>query len=305
MATESFSLFDLAPGKQIAGRYRIVKPHRRSGLSSVFEAVDERADGGEARCSLNVFPGPLFEGAAQADEFRAGWKPWQSVRSGHVVAIRDVLALPQNTTILVGDFPGGTTVRDWLARNGHATPQQTAELGLGLLDGLVAIHSQGLVHGDIKPQTIFLDQGQDGALHAWLVDGGITTGLWSAKHLGEHTALIGTPFYAPVEQFGGDSPDVQSDVYNLATVLFECATGVLPWPGSSMLEVFQAKLDKEPPSMRKRAPKVEVPPALEHAIVGGLLADKRQRYRGAAEFRDALRAVSARADRPPVEGRRA
>lgn len=291
MATESFSLFDLAPGKQIAGRYRIVKPHRRSGLSSVFEAVDENAGGTNGRCSLNVFPGPLFEGAAQADEFRASWKPWQAVRSEHVVAVRDVLAMPQNTTIVVGDFPSGSTLRDWLAQHGHATPAQTLALGLGLLDGLVAIHAQGLVHGDIKPQTIFLDQRAGGALHGWLVDGGITTGLWSAKHLGEHTALIGTPFYAPVEQFGGDSPDVQSDVYNLATVLFECATGVLPWPGSTMLEVFQAKLDKEPPSMKRRAPKVEVPAALERAIVGGLLADKRQRYRSAEEFRAALEAV--------------
>jgi eukaryotic-like serine/threonine-protein kinase len=290
MSTETFSLFDLAPGKQIAGRYRIVKPHRRSGLSSVFEAVDERA-AADGRCSLNVFPGPLFEGATQAAEFRASWKPWQAVRSGHVAAVREVLELPQNTTIVVGDFPGETTLRDWLSRHGRATPAQTLALGLGLLDGLVAIHAQGLVHGDIKPQTIFLDERSNGALHGCLVDGGITTGLWSAKHLGEHTALIGTPFYAPVEQFGGDSPDVQSDVYNLATVLFECAAGVLPWPGSTMLEVFQAKLDKEPPSMKRRAPKAEVPAALERAIVGGLLADRRQRYHSAAEFRDALTAV--------------
>jgi len=198
-----------------------------------------------------------------------------------------VLAMPQNTTIVVADFPEGATLREWLAKNGRMTPAQTMHLGLGLLEGLAEIHHADLVHGDIKPQTIFVTE-QDGGVSGTLVDGGITTGLWNAKHLGEHTALIGTPYYAPIEQFGGESPDVQSDVYNLATVLFECLTGVLPWPGSSMLEVFQAKLDKHAPSVKKRAPKIDVPPDLEAAIVKGLLADKRSRYAGAGEFRDAL-----------------
>ena len=291
MALETFSLFDLAPGKVIGGRFRIQKLQRQSGLSSAFEALDESADGGDARCALVVFPGPLFEGAEQADEFRALWRPWQGVRSDHVVAIRDVLALPNNTTVVVSDFPAGETLREWTKTHKRMSAAHVRAFGLGLLDGLCAIHAQRLVHGDIKPSTIFITGGGKRAPHGLLVDGGITTGLWNAKHLGEHTTLIGTPFYAPVEQFGGDSPDVQSDVYNLATVLFELATGVLPWPGATMLEVFQAKLDKHAPSMRERAPKVEIDPALERVVVQGLLADRRQRYPTALEFRDELAAV--------------
>lgn len=291
MSNESFSLFDFQPGREVAGRFRIVKPQRQSGLSTAFEAMDTKSNGSSARCALVLFPGALFEGAAQAEEFRASWKPWQAVRSPNVAAVREVMAMPQNTTVMVADYPEGSTLRDWLKQNKQMTPEQTKRLGLGLLDGLVAIHAQGLVHGDIKPQTIFLSQSKKGEIDGVLVDGGITTGLWNAKHLGEHTALIGTPFYAPIEQFGGESPDVQSDVYNLATVLFECVTGVLPWPGSTMLEVFQAKLDKTPPSIKRRAPKSDVPADLEKAIVQGLLADKRQRYAGVAEFRKALAAV--------------
>lgn len=291
MSHESFSLFDLQPERQVAGRYRIVKPQRQSGLSTAFEARDEHATGAGARCALVLFPGALFEGAQQAEEFRASWKPWTTVRSEHVAGVRDILAMPHNTTLLVTDLAEGQTLREWLKAHKRMTPEQTLALGRGLLDGLAAIHGQGLVHGDIKPQTIFLAERKEG-LHGVLVDGGITTGLWNAKHLGEHTALIGTPYYAPVEQFGGESPDVQSDVYNLATVLFECAAGVLPWPGSTMLEVFQAKLDRSAPSIKKRAPKVHVPEDLERAVVQGLLADKRQRYPSAAEFRDALSAVA-------------
>ena len=292
MATETFSLFDLAPGKTVAGRFRIVKPQRQSGMSSAFEAVDEQAGEGAKQCALIVFPGPLFEGAKQADEFRTAWNTWRAVRSTHVIAIREVLALPQSTTILVTDFPEGSTLREWLKTNKHMSEAQALSLGTQMLDGLVAIHAQDMVHGDIKPQTIFLGAGKGkAALRGVLVDGGITTGLWNAKHLGEHTALIGTPYYAPIEQFGGESPNVQSDIYNVATVLFEITTGTIPWKGKSFIEVFQSKLEKRPPAMKSRAPKVDVPPALEDAIAGGLMADKSERYATAEEFRKQLLAA--------------
>jgi serine/threonine-protein kinase len=144
----------------------------------------------------------------------------------------------------------------------------------------------------VKPSTIYVAERKGkGGLHAIMVDGGVTPGLWNAKHLGDRTALIGTPFYAPVEQFGGESPDVRSDVYNVATVLFELASGVLPWPGKSLLEVFQAKLDKRAPSMRARAPGVQVPSELERTILAGLMADRSQRYADAAEFKAKLALV--------------
>jgi len=236
------------PGKVVAGRYKIVRPYRQNGLAASFEAEDEEGGG---TCALTVFTGSLFEGAAQAEEYRASWDAWMRVDSPHVLRVRNALLLNGATVAVATDFPAGDTLRERLNEAGRFEPERAQALGLQLLEGLRAIHERGLVHGDIKPQTIFL--AAEGELSALLADGGVTTGLWSAKHLGDHTALIGTPYYAPVEQFGGDSPNVQSDIYNLATVLFETVTGVLPWSGSSILEVFQAKLDKTAPSMAARA----------------------------------------------------
>jgi eukaryotic-like serine/threonine-protein kinase len=293
MATESFSLFDLVPGKLVAGRYRIARPHRQSGLSATFDATDEPSGD---RCELTVFPAALFDGPEQAEEYRQSLDPWKKVRSANVARVRELIALPVSNLLLATDFPGGSSLREWIKPKKRVDGPAVVRLGLAMCNGLTAIHKVGLVHGDIKPTTIFVAGGagvtdSDAAASAQLVDGGITPGLWGAKHLGEHTALIGTPFYAPIEQFGGESPDVLSDVYNLATVLFEVTTGVLPWAGASFLEVFQAKLDKQPPSMRRRAPDIEVEPALERAIVGGLVADRRQRYATAAAFAAALSAV--------------
>ena len=285
---KSFTLFDLVPDTVIAEHLRIVKPHRRSGLASGFEVRDEQLSGDAARCELMVFPGGLFEGPGQAAEFRESWSEWTQVESPHVLKLREVIDLGNSNVGVVEDFPPGKSLRVWLSENKRMDPKRALELGRQLLDGLIEIHACGLVHGDIKPQTIFLT---DEPLHGVLVDGGITTGLWNANHLGEHTALIGTPYYAPVEQFGGDSPTVQSDIYNLATVLFEALCGVLPWPGSTMLEVFQAKLDKQLPSMSARAPGVELDPAISEAILPGLAADRSQRYATSSAFRDALESV--------------
>lgn len=289
MSHATFSIFDFQPGRTVLERFRIVKPLRQSGLSAAFEAIDER-DGAQARCTLVVFSGALFEGAKEVEQFRATWKPWTKVRSPHVPAVREIVALPQHGTLLVAECADGIPLKEWLRTRGPLPPDATRALGLQLAQALEAIHEQKLVHGDIKPQNILVAE-RDGALSLALVDGGVTTGMWSAKHLGEHTALIGTPYYAPIEQFSGESPDRQSDIYNVATVLFECATGVLPWPGKSMLELFQAKLDRSEPSMKRRAPQSDVPAELEATIVKGLLADRRERYVNATEFREALQAV--------------
>ena len=142
---------------------------------------------------------------------------------------------------LVTEFPEGESLRSRLNREECLDLIEIVTVGHQLLEGLCNVHEQGLVHGDIKPYTVHL-QGVGSDVRAVLVDGGVTPSLWTAKGLGDTTVLLGTPYYAPVEVFGGDAPDVRSDIYNTATVLYECVTGMLPWRGKSFLEVFQAKL---------------------------------------------------------------
>jgi eukaryotic-like serine/threonine-protein kinase len=287
MPKAAFSPFDFVPGRVVAERFLIEGTSRQGGLAAVFTAHDQERD---APCELNVFPAALFDGAAQAEEYRHELGRWTAVRSSRVASVRDVLVLG-GALIEVSDRPAGRSLREWLQEHKRMSEREVVALGLELLDGVMAIHERGLVHGDIKPQTIFVHQREQG-LHPMLVDGGVTAGLWHAKHLGDRTALIGTPFYAPVEQFGGEAPDVQSDVYNVATVLFELATGVLPWPGKSLLEIFQAKLDRSRPSIQLRAPGLEIDRRFEEVVTRGLLADRKQRFDDATAFHAALAGLS-------------
>lgn len=273
MTPKALSLFDLAPGKLLLDRYKILRTNRMGGMSTTFVVDDPET---KSTLEVQVFPAALFEAKKVAADFADEMSAWTKVDSKHVLAARQVEALPDGTILYVTEMPPGTSLREWRKEGTAIEPARVVEIGLQLVAGLDEIHQRELVHGDIKPHTIHIEDKKK--LRVTLVDGGITPALWSAKHLGDKTALIGTPFYAPVEQFGGESPDVQSDIYNVATVLYELACGVLPWKGKSFLEVFQGKLEKRPPSMRSRAPKCEVPADLEAAIVGGLMADKKERY---------------------------
>jgi serine/threonine protein kinase len=279
---EYLSSYDLVPGKVLADRYEVVGARRQSGFSAAYEVVDRKDS---KTYELSFFPNGTFERSGQAEEFRQSILPWTDLSSPHVLRVVD-LAPVHGGLVLVTELPRGVSLRSRLESKGRLSSDDVRRLGVQLLEGLVTIHAANLVHGDVKPLTIHVE-GEGTKLATQLVDGGIAPGLWMAKGLGEKTALIGTPYYAPVEQFGGDVADVRSDVYNVATVLYECATGVLPWSGTTFLEVFQAKMQDAPP-MAQRVPGLTIDAGLDEVIRRGCRADRRKRFASAEEFLEAL-----------------
>lgn len=285
MASTSLSLFDLTPGKVLLGRYEVRGPHRENGMSAAFTVVDKESGG---RRELQAYPAALFEDRAQAHSFAERLEEWSRTKSDILLALHEVRVLDDGAVLVVSDFPPGISLRAWRSAHGRMDVGRAIKLAVRLLKGLEIAHRAGLVHGDIKPETIWYHDDDESAV---FVDAGVTPGLWAAKHLGTRTALIGTPFYAPLEQFSGESPDELSDLYNLATVLYELLTGVLPWAGKGYIEVFQSKLQPGPPPMRQLAPQVEVPSAVEAAIGRALRGKRNERFPNAAALRSVLEGI--------------
>lgn len=281
----SLSLFDLKPGKVLLDRYQILRPHREAGISAAF-AVEDNED--ESRKELQAFPSGLFEGHKQASEFADRLSAWQGLNIDGVNTLHEVRVLDDGAVLLVTDFPAGQSMRSWMNENPRMEQSEVLALGSYLLKALAQVHEAGQVHGDIKPSAI---QFRPGEGVGELIDGGITPAMWAAKHLGTRTALIGTPYYAPLEQFTGDSPDELSDLYNLSTVMYELLTGVLPWSGKGYIEVFQSKMQKRPPAMSQRAPGVDVSSELEAVVARGLYAERKERHPSAETFLEQLASV--------------
>jgi serine/threonine protein kinase len=281
----SLSLFDLKPGKILLDRYQILRPHREAGISAAF-AVEDSED--ESRKELLAFPAGLFEGHEQASEFGDRLSAWRGLDIEGITTLHEVRVLDDGAVLLVTDFPSGLSMRSWMNDNPRMEQGEVLALGGSLLKALAQVHETGQVHGDIKPAAIHFKPGEG---RGELLDGGITPAMWAAKHLGTRTALIGTPYYAPLEQFTGDSPDELSDLYNLATVMYELLTGVLPWSGKGYIEVFQSKMQKHPPAMSQRAPGVEIVPDLEAVVARGLCAERKARHPSAEAFLGQLLSV--------------
>lgn len=283
MTPDSTFAYGLSPGVLIEDRWEVVRATRHGGMSVAFEVKD--ATSGDL-LELQHFPAGLFESETQLQNFADSFRAWCDVDTPSVVSVREVLTPPGAGMVLLTDAPAGTPLRERLDAGQRFSTAVAVGIARELLGGLVVVHGRGLVHGDLKPSTIFVD-GDDPLGNTQMADGGITAGLWMAKDLGDKTALIGTPYYAPAEQFGGESPNESSDLYNVATVLFELVAGELPWGGRNFLEVFQAKIRKNDFSLRAAA-EAEVSDKLEAAVAKGLRADPERRYRTASEFLAAL-----------------
>ena len=146
-------------------------------------------------------------------------------------------------------YVDGTDLKALLRREGALAPARAVAIAAQVADALDAAHTKGLVHRDVKPSNVLLDQ-QGGREHAYLADFGLTQ---SAGDGGPADGqLMGTVDYVAPEQIRGDQVDGRADLYGLGCLLFESLTGTLPFTGASDVAVVYAHLEEEPPRASER-----------------------------------------------------
>ena len=167
---------------------------------------------------------------------------------------------------------------------GKLEVSDTLDLLRGIARALDAAHAAGLIHRDVKPQNILVAGGD----HAYLADFGLTTaaGVTSVTTTGQ---FVGTPDYVSPEQIRDEEPDARSDLYSLGAVLFECVSGVVPFPRSSKIATMYAHLEQPPPSVRTLAP--DLPVALDAVFARALAKRREDRYATAVELVAAARSA--------------
>jgi len=278
----------IARGQCIASRY-VVREFISNGATARVYACEDLDTGADV--ALKVVARELDDGAGSFDLETSAYR---SFHSPHLPSLRDVGALTDGSRYMVLELVTGERLDARLARGALAIPA-VLELGRQLMTGLFHAHRAGFLHCDVKPQNVLLEARPGGDVLVKLVDFG-TCAPTGHNPFGQEvdarlrSMVVGTPAYMAPERMRGEPVDVRADVYAGAIVIYQAATGRLPFYGTSAEEIMQSA--QRDPIVPTRVLRENCPVELERALSRALCKDPGFRYPSARMLSDELDWIS-------------
>src|SRR5262249_14306334 len=264
-------------GKIVLGNYRLLEVLGQGGMSVVYKAQHRVT---EQEVAIKILPPDL----AVYDDVKARFveeaRTLAKLEHPNIVGLFNFVEA-DGRLHLVMQYVQGRTFEQLIAERGRVAWQEAVTIILVVLEALVYAHGRGYVHRDIKPSNILVRE--DGQIK--VMDFGIAK-ITNSTRLTATGQTMGTVRYMSPEQVRGKELDGRSDLYSLGVTLYEALCGVTPFDGESHFEIMQKHLIKPIPPLSDHG--VEVPRALESALLHALQKSLDQRYRDAKQFRKAL-----------------
>jgi serine/threonine-protein kinase len=269
---------DIEAGQVLDDRFEITEVIHRSGMSTVFKAIDRQSGDTVALKVplMNLEADPAFYSRFEREEEIGK-------ALDHPFILKIIPVADKSRPYIVMEYVQGQTLDRLLHTVGLLPIADTLKIASRVCEALEYMHEHGVIHRDMKPSNIMVCD--DGALR--IMDFGIAkTEAMRRITFGGFSPTMGTPDYMAPEQIKGKRGDQRTDIYSFGAILYEMLTGEVPFQGPNVYAVMNARLVGDPPAPRKLNP--ELSPQIEEIILHAMERDPAKRYASAAAMKAEL-----------------
>ena len=267
----------LSKGQKINDRYEIIKSIGEGGMANVYLAKDTILD---RQVAVKVLRGDLSTDEKFIRRFQREALSVSNLSHPNIVEVYDV-GEEDGQYYIVMEYIEGKTLKQLLNKRGALTLPEVIDIMTQLTDGLSHAHEAYIIHRDIKPQNIMIED--NGTIK--ITDFGIAMAV-NATQFTQTNSVMGTVHYLPPEQANGKGATVKSDIYSLGILMYELLTGSVPFKGDNAVEIALKHMKEKLPSIRKQNPLI--PQSVENIVIKACAKNPRNRYDTVKEMHEDL-----------------